>query len=53
MKNKKLVYKNHIQEKYLDKKLKKYLKSFPQILKAIYFGLDERKDVAHSLVKKI
>ena len=53
MKNKKLVYKNHIQEKYLDKKLKKkYLKSFPQILKAIYFGLDERKDVAHSLSKR-
>ncbi len=53
MKNKKLVYKNHIQEKYLDKNLKKkYLKSFPQILKAIYFGLDERKDVAHSLSKR-
>ena len=53
MKNKKIIYKNNIQKKYLNPIFNKKLnKKYSNILKNIIINLDANKDTFHSLSKK-
>ena len=52
MKNKKIIYKNFIQKKYIDKNFnKRYIKTFSSIFNEINLKLDTTKDSIHSLSK--
>jgi len=52
VKNKKIIYKNFIQKKYIDKNFnKRYIKTFSSIFNEINLKLDTTKDSIHSLSK--
>ena len=52
MKNKKIIYKNNIQKKYLDSRINKTLnKKYPEIFKNIFTNLDTNKNAFFSFSK--
>ena len=51
MKNKKIIYKNHIQKKYINTKYGNLKKNYLNIFKNIATNIDNSKDTFHSLSK--